>query len=49
MSLHLTAQFIAQAIGSSVGGLILMAYGFDGLGWFSLSQPVTQELRGGER
>ncbi|MHA1939078.1 MAG: MFS transporter [Candidatus Thorarchaeota archaeon] len=36
MSLHLTAQFIAQAIGSSVGGLILIAYGFNGLGWFSL-------------
>jgi MFS family permease len=36
MSLHLTAQFIAQAIGSSVGGLILIGYGFDGLGLFCL-------------
>jgi predicted MFS family arabinose efflux permease len=36
MSLHLTAQFIGMAIGSAVGGVILMSYGFDGLGWFSL-------------
>ncbi len=36
MSLHLTAQFIAQAIGSTVGGLLLIGYGFDGLGLFSL-------------
>jgi len=36
MSLNLTSQFIAQAIGSSVGGLILIGYGFEGLGWFSL-------------
>ena len=36
MSLNLTAQFIAQAIGSSMGGLILIGYGFDGLGFFSL-------------
>jgi predicted MFS family arabinose efflux permease len=36
MSLHLTAQFIAQGIGSSVGGILLMQYGFDSLGWFSL-------------
>jgi predicted MFS family arabinose efflux permease len=36
-SLSETSQFIAQAIGSGVGGLILITYGFDGLGWFSLS------------
>lgn len=36
MSLNLTVQFIAQGIGSSVGGLILMGYGFDGLGLASL-------------
>ena len=36
MSLQLTAQFIGMAIGSAVGGMILMTYGFDGLGWFSL-------------
>jgi predicted MFS family arabinose efflux permease len=36
MSLNLTAQFIAQAIGSAVGGILLMTYGFDALGVFSL-------------
>jgi predicted MFS family arabinose efflux permease len=36
MSLQLTAQFIGMAIGSAVGGMMLMTYGFDGLGWFSL-------------
>jgi len=36
-SLSETSQFIAQAIGSGVGGMILIASGFDGLGWFSLS------------
>jgi MFS family permease len=41
MSLSETSQFIAQAIGSGVGGLILITYGFDGLGWFSLSGLVA--------
>jgi len=41
MSLNLTAQFIAQAIGSGVGGLILIVYGFSGLSLFSLTGIIA--------
>jgi predicted MFS family arabinose efflux permease len=41
MSLNLTAQFIAQAIGSGVGGLILIVYGFSGLALFSLTGIIA--------
>jgi len=40
MSLSEVSQYVAQAIGSGVGGLILIVYGFSGLGWFSLTGIV---------
>jgi predicted MFS family arabinose efflux permease len=41
MSLNLTSQFIAQAIGSALGGLILIVYGFSGLALFSLTGIIS--------
>jgi predicted MFS family arabinose efflux permease len=44
MSLSDTSQFIAQAIGSGSGGAILLLFGFEGLGWFSLSGVIAAVL-----
>jgi predicted MFS family arabinose efflux permease len=41
MSLSEVSQFVAQAIGSGVGGLLLIMYGFGGLGVYSLSGVVA--------
>jgi predicted MFS family arabinose efflux permease len=41
MSLNETAQFMAQAVGSGVGGLILILYGFSGLALFSLTGVIS--------
>jgi MFS family permease len=39
-----TSQFIAQALGSSIGAAILLTYGFGGLGWFSLTGVIAAFL-----
>ncbi|MCW4040014.1 MAG: MFS transporter, partial [Candidatus Bathyarchaeota archaeon] len=44
MSLSETSQFIAQALGSGGGAVILLTYGFAGLGWFSLTGIIAAVL-----